>query len=52
MVTEMVATRVADLGHYFDGSDLTAYAGSASGPSDIVGRDGGGWADTSHTDHC
>ena len=36
-------------GHYFDGSDLTSYAGSASGPSDIVGRDGGGWADTSHT---
>ena len=35
-------------GHYFDGSDLTSYEGSASGPSDIVARDGG-WESTSHT---
>ena len=35
-------------GHYFDGSDLSSFEGSASGPNDIVARDGG-WADTSHT---
>ena len=35
-------------GHYFDGSDLTSYEGSASGPADIVARDGG-WESTSHT---
>lgn len=35
-------------GHYFDGSDLTSYNGSASGPSGIVARDGG-WESTNHT---
>ena len=35
-------------GHYFDGSDLTSYEGSASGPSDIVGEDAT-WSDTDHT---
>ena len=35
-------------GHHFDGSDLTSYAGSASGPGDIVARDGG-WDSSSHT---
>ena len=28
-------------GHYFDGSDLNSYSGSAGGTGDIVARDGG-----------
>jgi hypothetical protein len=35
-------------GHYINGSDLSSYRGSASGPSAIVGRNGG-WESTSHT---
>ena len=35
-------------GHYFDGSDLTSYEGSASGPSGYAGEDAT-WSDTEHT---
>ena len=35
-------------GHYFDGSDLTSYAGSASGPSGYAGEDAT-WSETEHT---
>ena len=35
-------------GHYFDGSDLTSYDGSASGPSSYGGEDAT-WSNTDHT---
>ncbi|HCD29516.1 MAG TPA: hypothetical protein DEQ73_02820 [Phycisphaerales bacterium] len=35
-------------GHYFDGSDLGSYQGSASGPSSYAGEDAT-WSDTDHT---
>lgn len=35
-------------GHYFDGSDLTSYEGSASGPSSYGGEDAT-WSNTDHT---